>query len=158
MINVDAALMVPQHQRDQIGDLLDFGQLFKALGNNKFAQISHILRQFLKGVKIYHFMVKSLLGNFYRHLAIFFWSHCSAYATLFLAINLMSKSSFVSLALFFNTLTTLSLSFTYKHSHMHTSQCDQMDRLFFNNEPFTRIKTCPMAHKILPKLVQNSPK
>ena len=27
--------------------LLDFGQLFKAFGNNKIAQISHILRQFL---------------------------------------------------------------------------------------------------------------
>ena len=30
-----------------LGDLLDFGQLFKAFGNNQFAQISHILRQFL---------------------------------------------------------------------------------------------------------------
>ena len=29
------------------GDLLDFGQLFKAFGNNYFAQISHSLRQFL---------------------------------------------------------------------------------------------------------------
>ena len=29
------------------GDLLDFGQLFKAFGYNLFAQISHILRQFL---------------------------------------------------------------------------------------------------------------
>ena len=31
----------------RLGDLLDFGQIFKAFGNNKFAQISHILRQFL---------------------------------------------------------------------------------------------------------------
>ena len=31
----------------RLGDLLDFGQVFKALGNNEFAQISHILRQFL---------------------------------------------------------------------------------------------------------------
>ena len=29
----------------RLGDLLDFGQLFKAFGNNQFAQISHILRQ-----------------------------------------------------------------------------------------------------------------
>ena len=29
------------------GDFLDFGPLFKAFGNNYFAQISHILRQFL---------------------------------------------------------------------------------------------------------------
>ena len=31
----------------RLGDLLDFGQLFKAFGNNQFTQISHILRQFL---------------------------------------------------------------------------------------------------------------
>ena len=31
----------------QLGDLLDFGQLFEAFGKNYFAQISHILRQFL---------------------------------------------------------------------------------------------------------------
>ena len=31
----------------QMGDLLDFGRLFKACGNYKFAQISHIFRQFL---------------------------------------------------------------------------------------------------------------
>ena len=30
-----------------LDDLLNFGQLFKAFGNNKFAQISHIFRQFL---------------------------------------------------------------------------------------------------------------
>ena len=29
------------------GDLLDFWQLFKAFGNNQFAQIFHILREFL---------------------------------------------------------------------------------------------------------------
>ena len=31
----------------RLGDFLDFGQLFKDFGNNKFAQISHILRHFL---------------------------------------------------------------------------------------------------------------
>ena len=39
----------------RLGDLLDFGQLFKTLWQQLFAQISHILRQFCKGVKIYHF-------------------------------------------------------------------------------------------------------
>ena len=29
------------------GDLLDFGQLLKTLGNNYFAQISQILREYL---------------------------------------------------------------------------------------------------------------
>ena len=31
----------------RLGDFLDFGPHFKAFGNNKFAQISHNLRQFL---------------------------------------------------------------------------------------------------------------
>ena len=39
----------------RLGDLLDFGQLFKTFGNNYFAKISHILG---KGVKIFKFLVK----------------------------------------------------------------------------------------------------
>ena len=31
----------------RLGNIFNFWQLFKAFGNNKFAQISHILRQFL---------------------------------------------------------------------------------------------------------------
>ena len=31
----------------RVGNFFNFGQLFKAFGNNKFAQISHILRHFL---------------------------------------------------------------------------------------------------------------
>ena len=31
----------------RLGDLLDFGQLFTACGNNNFAQITHNFRQFL---------------------------------------------------------------------------------------------------------------
>ena len=31
----------------RLGDFLHFGQRFKAFGNNKFAQISCILRQFM---------------------------------------------------------------------------------------------------------------
>jgi len=56
----------------RLGDFLDFGQLFKALSNNEFAQISHILRHFFVEVsKSIIFLVKSFLGNFDRHLAIF---------------------------------------------------------------------------------------
>ena len=48
----NAAKIWPQSLRvwvsvTRLGDLLDFGELLKAYGNNKFAQISHILRQFL---------------------------------------------------------------------------------------------------------------
>ena len=31
----------------RLGDLMHFGQLFKASGNNYFAQIAHIFMQFL---------------------------------------------------------------------------------------------------------------
>ena len=31
----------------RFGDLLQFGQLFQAFGNKYFAQIAHIIRQFL---------------------------------------------------------------------------------------------------------------
>ena len=40
-----------------LGDLLDFGQLFKAFGNNIFVQVSYIptfLGNFCKGVKIFN--------------------------------------------------------------------------------------------------------
>ena len=59
----------------RFGDLLHFGQLFKAFGNNYFAWIAYILSDFCKGVEIFHFLVKSFLCNFYRHLVTFFWSH-----------------------------------------------------------------------------------
>ena len=55
----------------RFADFLRFGQLLKAFGHNLLAQISHILRHFCECVKLYHFLVKSFLGHFYRHLAIF---------------------------------------------------------------------------------------
>ena len=59
----------------RLGDLLDFGQLFKPLAIIKLPKSSTFLRKFCKVVKIYHFLLKSFLCHFYRHLAIFFWSH-----------------------------------------------------------------------------------
>ena len=55
----------------RLGDLLDFGQLFKACGNNYFSQIANISRQFLKMSKYFIFHVKLFLGNFYRYLCDF---------------------------------------------------------------------------------------
>ena len=40
---------------------------------------STFLGNFCKGVKIFNFLVKFSLGNFYRHLATFYWSHCAAH-------------------------------------------------------------------------------
>ena len=45
---IDAATRLVMHTLvtsvTRLGNLLDFGQLFKACGNNYFARISHILR------------------------------------------------------------------------------------------------------------------
>ena len=46
-----------------LGDLLDFGQLFKAFRSNYFAQISHILRHFCEGVKIFIFSSEFIFGQ-----------------------------------------------------------------------------------------------
>ena len=48
----------------RLGDLLHFGQIFKACRNNYFTQIAHKSKSLI-------FLVKSFLGNFYRHLATF---------------------------------------------------------------------------------------
>ena len=43
-----------------MGNLLDFGQLFQACGNNYFAKITHILGNFLK---IFHFSSGIISGQ-----------------------------------------------------------------------------------------------
>ena len=55
----------------RLGNLLHFGQLFKASGNNYFAQIVYILGNYWKGVKIFDFSCEIIFGNFYKHLATF---------------------------------------------------------------------------------------
>ena len=47
MAAAEAAFVWPSSSVTRLGYLLDFGQLFKAFGNNEFAQISLILGQFL---------------------------------------------------------------------------------------------------------------
>ena len=63
----DLVLVVAQC--DQIGRLLHFGQLFKACGNIFLPKSPTFLGDFCKGVNL------SFMGNFYRHLATFYWSH-----------------------------------------------------------------------------------
>ena len=60
----------------RLGDLLHFGQLFKAGEKNYFAQIPHVFAIFVKVSKSFLFLVQSILANFYIHLATFYWSHC----------------------------------------------------------------------------------
>ena len=58
----------------RLDDLLHFGQLFKACGNN-YSNRPHSQAIFVKVSKSFIFLVKSFLGNFYRHLTTFYWSH-----------------------------------------------------------------------------------
>ena len=53
-------------------DLLDFGQLLKPLATIILPKSPTFLDNICKLVKIYHFLDKSFLGNFYRHLVIFY--------------------------------------------------------------------------------------
>jgi len=47
----------------RLGDLLHFGQLFKACDNNYFAQIAHILGNFCIAVYIFHFSIEIIFGE-----------------------------------------------------------------------------------------------
>ena len=47
----------------RLGDLLHFGQLFRACGNNYFAQIANILGNFGKVVEILHFASEIIFGQ-----------------------------------------------------------------------------------------------
>ena len=51
--------------------------------------LPHSWAIFVKVTKYIIFLVKSFLSNFYRHLAIFFWSHCSC-------INLINSKYIIS--------------------------------------------------------------
>ena len=56
----------------RLSNLLDFGQLFKAFGQQLICpNLPHSNEIFVKVSKSIIFQVNSFLGNFYRHLAIF---------------------------------------------------------------------------------------
>ena len=55
------------------------GNFLKPLSTINLPKYHTFLGNFCKGVKIYHFSSEIHLGNFYRHLAMFFWSHWHRY-------------------------------------------------------------------------------
>ena len=63
----------------RLGDLLDFGQLFKAFVEQLFCpNLPHSKAIFVKLSKSLILLVKSFLCKFYRHLATFYRSHCNS--------------------------------------------------------------------------------
>ena len=59
-------------QRDQIGQIIGLWATFQSLWQQLFCPNLPI---FVKVSKSLIFLVKSFLGNFYKHLATFYWSH-----------------------------------------------------------------------------------
>ena len=59
----------------RLGNIWTFCNFLKPLATINLPQSSPFLGNFCKGVKIIHLLGKLFLGNFYRHLAIFIWSH-----------------------------------------------------------------------------------
>ena len=67
---------VYRYQCDQIGRFIwTLGNYSKPLPTINLPKSPSYLGNFCKGVKIFNFSSETILGNFYRHLAIFFWSH-----------------------------------------------------------------------------------
>ena len=64
-------------QCNQIVQFIGLWAIFwKPLSTINLSKSPTFLGNFRKGVKIYHFSIEINLGNFYRHLATFYWSHC----------------------------------------------------------------------------------
>ena len=61
--------------------------IYWTLGNISLPKSPIFLGNFRKVVKIYHFSNEIIFGNFYFHLVIFFWSHCSHFILLLFAIS-----------------------------------------------------------------------
>ena len=63
-------------QSDQIGRFIGLWATYQRLVETiSLAKSTTFLGNFCKGVKIFNFLAKSFLGNFYRHMANFYWSH-----------------------------------------------------------------------------------
>ena len=64
-------------QCDQIWRFIGLWTTFQSLCQQLFCQnLPHSQAVFVKVSKSLIFLVKSFLGNFYRHLVTFYWSHC----------------------------------------------------------------------------------
>ena len=60
----------------RFSDLLDFGQLFKALATINLPQSPPFLGNFCKGVKIFNFYSETIFGQLLLTFGDFIWSHC----------------------------------------------------------------------------------
>ena len=76
----------------RLGDLLDFWPLLKPLATINLPKSPTFLGNFCKGVKIYRFSCEIILGQLYRHLAIFF-GHTVDHLPVQTTLTLKSESA-----------------------------------------------------------------
>ena len=57
------------------------GNFFEPVATIFLSKMSTFFRNVCKGVEKFNFSREIFLGNFYRHLATFYWSHCSSPST-----------------------------------------------------------------------------
>ena len=73
---VSCTVILPHLQCDQIEQFIALWVTFQSLWQQLFCpNCPYFWGIFCKDVKIFHFLFISFLGNFYRHLATFYWSH-----------------------------------------------------------------------------------
>ena len=69
------------------------GNFSKPVARFILPKLPTFLGNVCKGVKIFHFPVKSFLCNFYKHLATVYWSHCSCPKNIGYTYIVVSTSS-----------------------------------------------------------------
>ena len=70
-------MLISSTQCDQIGRFIALWATFLSLSQQLFCPNYHVFRQFVKGVKIFHFYSEISFGSlFFRHLVTFYWSRC----------------------------------------------------------------------------------
>ena len=119
---------------------------------------------FVKVLKIYHFLVKSFLGNFYWHLAIFFWSHWQRLWHSWMSccfhhertgVRIQSFAIFINCHLYWNDknkekgsrMGLFMIIWGIEQNISAQKQCDQMAKLFANIWPLTPMKFAQQHHK-----------
>ena len=113
------SLLSPSHQPvwPDLAIYWTFGNFLKPLATINLPKSPTFLDNFCKGVKTYHFLVKSFLGNFYRHLAISFRSHCHQHIQLHGQLLMpIQKYKWGNRDLYQTLSLSLSLSLTHTHT------------------------------------------
>ena len=81
--------LIPAKQCDQTGQFIALWTIFQSLWQQLFCPNQpHFYAIFGKVSKPFIFLMKSFLGNFYRHLATFYWSHCRKVTVFHLVLPL----------------------------------------------------------------------